>query len=86
VVRTQIYLTEKQQELLERLAKSRKVTKSDLIREQIDKLAAEFDGVRWKEQMMKMAGMWEGRADLPNFDAIRQELGQRQKRLFGKHK
>jgi Ribbon-helix-helix protein, copG family len=86
MVRTQIYITQRQQEALERLAKSRKVTKSDLIREQIDKLVVQAEESGWKKQMMKMAGMWQDRADLPDFNAIRTQLQERQTRLFGKRK
>ena len=47
--RTQIYITQKEQGSLTKLSKETGKTKSELIREAIDKLIAEYVSVDWKQ-------------------------------------
>jgi predicted transcriptional regulator len=64
MVRTQIYLAEGHDEILERLAKSRGTTKSALIREAIeDAYCNRADGKRVSRGLRISAGAWKRRVD-----------------------
>ncbi len=76
MTRTQVYLTEQEQQQLNALSKQNGVPKSEMIREAID---AYLQNKLAQKQNRLMAiraasGMWAKRDDLPDFDAIREEL------------
>jgi hypothetical protein len=72
--RTQIYITQKERGSLTKLSKKTGKTKSELIREAIDKLIAEYVSVDWKQIFLSSSGIWKGRKDLPDFTLIRKDL------------
>ncbi len=74
MVRTQIYLTEQERSGLLALAEASGKKQSELIREAIDRLLAQFDNTRRLAVLDNAAGMWKDREDLPDFRAARQSL------------
>lgn len=80
MVRTQIYLTETQQQTLRRLAVSTRQKQSALIRRAIDQyLSAEAHEDRLS-LLRQGRGLWKERQDLPDVAALRQEVDRRQRR------
>ncbi|MBW2066144.1 MAG: ribbon-helix-helix domain-containing protein [Deltaproteobacteria bacterium] len=73
MVRTQIYLTERQRNELAALAKAAGKKQSELIREAIDRLIAQADRSRREAILREAAGIWKDRNDLPDFEASRSE-------------
>lgn len=71
MVRTQIYLTEKERSSLNRMADATGKKQSELIREAVDRYLDLASGHRRDEVMKAAAGIWKDRKDLPDFDAIR---------------
>ena len=73
MVRTQIYLTERQRDELAAIAKTAGKKQSELIREAIDRLI-EQTGKNHRELVLRQtAGIWKDRTDLPDFKSIRAE-------------
>ena len=64
MVRTQLYLTDGQNEQLKRLARASGRSPSELVREAIDRMLATPAGDGWKERLRGACGMWQGRGDL----------------------
>lgn len=60
MVRTQLYLTDGQNERLKRLVDSSGCSQSDLSREAIDRMLAAVEGADWKERLRCPRGMWQG--------------------------
>jgi Arc/MetJ-type ribon-helix-helix transcriptional regulator len=78
VVRTQIYLTEEQQKALRQRAASAHKKQSELIRQAIDQYLAQPDQQEERLSRLRQGwGLWKDRDDLPDFAAIRKELGRR---------
>jgi hypothetical protein len=73
MVRTQIYLTERQRDALAAISKSLGKKQSELIREAVDRLIDQKGNRRRKEVLHEAAGIWKDRTDLPDFQAIRAE-------------
>ena len=73
MVRTQIYLTEQEQYALRDIADRTGKTQSQLIREAVDRLIEQASANSRAQIMAEAAGMWQSRADLPDFAALRQE-------------
>jgi len=71
MVRTQIYLTEEEKSGLASAALAQGVSQSDLIRQAIDALLARFNGPDRKRILDEIAGVWEGRTDLPGVRDLR---------------
>jgi hypothetical protein len=71
MVRTQIYLTEKERGELSTLAESTGKKQAELIREAVDRFIEMTSGSRRKTVLSKAAGMWRDRKDLPDFQAAR---------------
>jgi predicted transcriptional regulator len=70
MLRTQVYLTERQGERLKALARAKRRSRSQLIRDAVDALlAAEKEEPRgdWREATRRVAGMW---ADYPEVEEI----------------
>ncbi|RLC13745.1 MAG: CopG family transcriptional regulator [Deltaproteobacteria bacterium] len=73
MVRTQIYLTERQRDELAAIAKTVGKKQSELIREAVDRLIDQ-EGRSWREAVLReAAGIWKDRADLPDFKVVRAE-------------
>ena len=72
MLRTQIYLTEKERSSLITLAAASGKSQSELIREAVDRLIAQFGETRRREVIDNAAGMWKHRKDIPDFREIRQ--------------
>lgn len=73
MVRTQIYLTERQRAELAALAKTVGKKQSELIREAVDRLIDQAGSSRRGAALREAAGIWKDRTDLPDFRAIRAE-------------
>jgi hypothetical protein len=73
MVRTQIYLTERQRDKLNAIAKTAGKKQSELIREAVDRLIDEVNCDRREAVLRETAGIWKGRTDLPDFKATRAE-------------
>lgn len=71
MVRTQIYLTERQKDELAAIAKIVGKKQSELIREAIDRLIREVGRSRREAVLREVAGMWKDRDDLPDFKEAR---------------
>jgi hypothetical protein len=72
MVRTQIYLTERQRDELAAIAKTAG-KKSELIRETVDRLIDQSGRTRREAVLREAAGIWKDRKDLPDFKATRAE-------------
>jgi Arc/MetJ-type ribon-helix-helix transcriptional regulator len=73
MVRTQIYITERQRDELAAMAKAGGKKQSELIREAVDRLIDESGGSRREAVLRESAGIWKDRTDLPDFKATRAE-------------
>lgn len=71
MVRTQIYLTDRQRAALAALARTAGKRQSELIREAVDRLLDERGGHRRDAALRQAAGLWKDRTDLPDFSATR---------------
>ena len=73
MVRTQIYLTERQRNELAAIAKSVGKKQSELIREAVDRLIERSARFRREAVLHEAAGIWKDHKDLPDFKAMRAE-------------
>jgi Arc/MetJ-type ribon-helix-helix transcriptional regulator len=73
MIRTQIYLTDKQRAELSVIAKNQGKNQSEIIREAIDRLIDQAGRNRRESALQKAAGIWKNRRDLPDFRALRSE-------------
>jgi Arc/MetJ-type ribon-helix-helix transcriptional regulator len=73
MVRTQIYLTERQREELAAIAKTAGKKQSEIIREAVDRLIEQEGRGKRESVLREAAGIWKDRKDLPDFRAIRAE-------------
>ena len=73
MVRTQIYLTERQRDELAAIARTAGKKQSELIREAVDRLIDQMGRSRREAVLREAAGIWKDRADLPDFKAMRAE-------------
>ena len=71
MVRTQIYLTERQRDELAAIAKTAGKKQSELIRDAVDRLIAQAGCSRRETVLREAAGIWKDRTDLPDFTATR---------------
>ncbi len=76
MVRTQIYLTERERNGLEDIAKATGKKQSELIREALDHFLELRRGDRRTSVLDEAAGMWRDRSDLPDFGAARRSCRQ----------
>lgn len=74
MVRTQIYLTEAEQNSLRALSRRMGRAQSELIREAVDRFIAETVEVNRASLLKQARGMWQRRDDLPDFAALRREF------------
>lgn len=73
MVRTQIYLTERQRDELAVIARNVGRKQSELIREAVDRFIDQTSRSRRKAVLRETAGIWKDRTDLPDFKAMRAE-------------
>lgn len=73
MIRTQIYLTDKQRTELAIIAKNLGKKQSEIIREALDRLIDQAGQNQTKTALKKAAGIWKNRKDLPDFRSIRSE-------------
>lgn len=73
MIRTQIYLTDKQRAKLTIIAENMGKKLSELIREAIDRLIEQTGQNQKKTALQEAAGIWKDRDDLPDFRALRSE-------------
>ncbi len=73
MIRTQIYLTDKQRSELAIIAKNLGKKQSELIREAVDRLIEQAGQNRKRTTLQKAAGIWKNRTDLPDFRVLRSE-------------
>jgi len=73
MIRTQIYLTERQRDELAAIAKTAGKKQSELIREAVNRLIDQSSRSRREMVLRKAAGIWKNRKDLPDFKAMRAE-------------
>ncbi len=71
MVRTQIYLTERQRDKLAAIAKTAGKKQSELIREAVDHLINQKGRSVREAVLRQAAGIWKDRTDLPDFKATR---------------
>ncbi len=73
MIRTQIYLTERQRDEMAALAKGTGKKQSELIREAVDLFINQAGPEQRKALLSQAAGIWKDRKDLPDFKALRTE-------------
>ncbi len=73
MIRTQIYLTDKQRAKLAVIAENMGKKQSEIIREAIDRFIDQTGRNRKNAALKEAAGIWKNRDDLPDFRAIRSE-------------
>jgi len=73
MVRTQIYLTERQRIELAAISETMGKKQSELIREAVDRLIDQAGHKRREAVLSKAAGIWKNRTDLPDFTKMRTE-------------
>ncbi len=73
MIRTQIYLTDKQRTELAAIAKKLGKKQSEIIREAVDRLIEQAGQHQKEAALQKAAGIWKDRKDLPDFRAMRSE-------------
>jgi len=74
MVRTQIYLTEREKMALEAMARVTGKTQSELIRGAIDAMLASPPPEGRRALLAAGRGLWADREDLPDFVALRREV------------
>lgn len=73
MIRTQIYLTDRQRSELMAMSKTLGKKQSELIREAVDRLIDQAGHSRREIVLREAAGIWKDRADIPDFKATRAE-------------
>lgn len=71
MVRTQIYLTEKEHKGLKAVSKATGMKQSELIREAVDQFLDLAQGSRRQHILKEAAGIWGSRQDLPDYSLNR---------------
>jgi predicted DNA-binding protein len=71
MVRTQIYLTERQRDELTAMAKTMGKKQSEIIREAIDRLIDQLSHRQREAVLREIAGIWKDLKNLPDLEAAR---------------
>ncbi|MEX0722321.1 MAG: CopG family transcriptional regulator [Gracilimonas sp.] len=77
MIRTQIYLTEKEKKAIEKLSDERNTTQSNIIREAIDEYVVKKKSKTKEKSIMDFAGIWKDKKDIPDIDKLRDEWEER---------
>jgi predicted DNA-binding protein len=77
MVRTQVYLTERERDSLAAIADATGKRQSELIREAVDCLIENSSKNLRETVLTSAAGMWRKRTDLPDFGTLRAEWDRR---------
>lgn len=77
MIRTQIYLTDRQHAELVAISKTFGKKQSELIREAVDTFIEKAGNSHREIVLREAAGIWRDRTDLPDFVAIRTEWDRR---------
>lgn len=72
--RTQIYISDKMSEDLERLSRNRETSKSEIIREAVTEYIARHSVDERENKLKAGAGMWKRKKVLPNIRNLRKEF------------
>ncbi|MBI4483198.1 MAG: ribbon-helix-helix protein, CopG family [Acidobacteria bacterium] len=72
--RTQIYLTRSEKKALRAMSRTTGQSQSELIRRAIDRFIQKHEGWDRVALCARAYGLWRGREDLPDFEALRREL------------
>jgi metal-responsive CopG/Arc/MetJ family transcriptional regulator len=73
VIRTQIYLSEDEREAVNRIARVRKKSQSEIIRDAVDEYLLKVSKKERKEVITSIAGIWKDRTDVLDFSDIRRQ-------------
>ena len=73
MIRTQIYLTEVEMNALKALSNTTGKKQSELIREAVDEFLVKRNRTARHQVIDDVAGIWQNRVDLPDFNEIRRE-------------
>ncbi len=73
MIRTQIYLTDRQRSELAAISQTFGKKQSELIREAVDSFIAKAGHSRREIVLREAAGIWKDRVDIPDFETIRAE-------------
>ncbi len=73
MIRTQVYLTTEQIDALRAMARRNGRKQSELIRDALDAFIAGDRQEQRQGVLLRAAGIWKDRDDLPDFDALRSE-------------
>ena len=71
MIRTQVYLTDRQRDRLAAIARAGGKPQSELIREAIDRFLEQDPRERRKAVLHEAVGIWRHRSDLPTLDTLR---------------
>ena len=74
MVRTQIYLTEREQKALRSMSSLTGKSRSELIREALDTMIGRLETTERLVLMRRGRGIWKGRRDLPDVRKLRLEF------------
>jgi len=74
MVRTQIYLTEREQKALWSMSSLTGKSRSELIREALDTMIGRLETTERLVLMRRGRGIWKGRRDLPDVRKLRLEF------------
>jgi len=74
MVRTQIYLTEKENTAISRLSRSLGHGKSELIRQAVDEFIERRDTTNRLKALRTARGMWSNRKDIPDVQEMRKNF------------
>ena len=71
MVRTQIWLTERQRDELAAIARQRGKRQSEVIGEAVDRFIEHWSRLGRERTLRDAAGIWSDRSDVPDYDTIR---------------
>ena len=74
MVRTQVYLTEKERDALRNLSRQTGKKQSELIRQAVDDFIDKHQPKDFQAALERVWGIWKDRDDLPDFEALRREF------------